>query len=119
MRTKTKIISLMLCTFLIVAIFPVSKAIKTIDSNNLKDDELTRVSFVIGIGIYIYGGTWPIYDEISPIFLIRLGKPFNLDIHGNRCGERIDFMQGDKFIGYYPFLNPIGVDFVCGIWIDK
>ena len=58
------------------------------------------------------------YDEICPIFLIRFGIPFNLDILGNKCGERIDFMEGDKFIGYYPFLNPIGIGFVCGIWID-
>jgi len=51
---------------------------------------------------------------------IRFGKGLPLDHHilGPKSGERIDFIEGDKFIGYYPFLNPIGIGFVCGIWID-
>ena len=75
-----------------------------------------KIYFVIGIGMYMEGGTWPVYDEICPIFLIRFGK--NPHILTPKCGERINFIRGDKFIGYYPFLNPIGIGFVCGIWID-
>ena len=77
-----------------------------------------EIYFVIGIGMYMEGGTWPVYDESCPIFLIRFGKPLDRHILGRKCGERIDFIEGDKFIGYYPFLNPIGIGFVCGIWID-
>lgn len=95
----------------------ISKVIKTNCNINHIDGDSPRIYFVIGIGLYIYGGTWPMYDEISPIFLIRFGKT-DCYILGHKCGERIDFMEGDKFIGYYPFLNPIGIGFVCGIWID-
>ncbi len=79
-----------------------------------------KIYFVIGIGFYMEGGTWPVFDEICPIFLIRFGKGLSLGsrILGPKSGERIDFIEGDKFIGYYPFLNPIGIGFVCGIWID-
>ena len=82
--------------------------------------EGAKIYFVIGIGFYMEGGIWPIFDEICPIFLIRFGKGLSLGhrILGPKSGERIDFIEGDKFIGYYPFLNPIGIGFVCGIWID-
>lgn len=115
MRMKIKIISLTLCILLLVTVFPVSKAIKTNCSINHIDDDSPRIYFVIGIGMYIDEGTWPYYNEIWPIFLIRFGKT-GLHILGPKCGERIDFVEGDKFIGYYPFL--IGIGFVCGIWID-
>ena len=118
MRIKIKIISLTLGILLLVAVFPVSTAIKTNCSNNHIDGDSPRIYFVIGIGMYMEGGTWPVYDEICPIFLIRFGKPLDRHILGPKCGERIDFIEGDKFIGYYPFLNPIGIGFVCGIWID-
>jgi hypothetical protein len=96
----------------------------SINANISKDDELVNNSkeiyFVIGIGFYMVGGTWPVIDEICPIFLIRFGKYISLGrrILGPKSGERIDFIEGDRFIGYYPFLNPIGIGFVCGIWID-
>ena len=119
MRIKIKIISLTLCILLLVTVFPVSKAIKTNCSINHMDDDSPRIYFVIGIGMYyMEGGTWPAYEEICPIFLIRFGKPSGRHILGPKCGERIDFIEGDKFIGYYPFLNPIGIGIVCGIWID-
>lgn len=82
------------------------------------DEDSTRIYFVTGIGMYIEGGTWPAYEEISPIFLIRFGKTSGCQILYHNCGERIDFIEGDKFIGHYPYLNPIGIGFVCGIWID-
>ena len=94
----------------------ISKVIKTNCKINHIDDDSPRY-FVIGIGIYIYGGTWPMYDEIHPIFLIRFGKT-DRHILGPKCDERIDFMEGDKFIGHYPYLNPFLIGFVCGIWID-
>ena len=118
MRIKIKIISLTVCILLLVTLFPVSKAIKTNCNINHVLNESPRIYFVIGIGIYIEGGTWPVYDEICPIFLIRFGKPLDCHILGPKCGERIDFVRGDKFVGYYPFLNPIGIGFVFGIWID-
>jgi hypothetical protein len=77
-----------------------------------------EIYFVIGIGMYIEGGTWPVVDFISPIFLIRFGKTLGPHILGPKSGEQIDFIEGDKFIGHYPYLNPIGIGFVCGIWID-
>ena len=116
MRMKIKIISLLLCILLFVTVFPVSKAIKTRCSDKYIDDDPPRIYFVIGIGMYIDDGTWPYYNEIWPIFLIRFGKPLGRHILGPKSGERIDFIEGDKFIGYYPFL--IGIGFVCGIWID-
>jgi len=118
MKIKIKIINLTLCILLLIIVFPVSKAIKTNCIINYIDDDSPRIYFVIGIGMYIEGGTWPVYDEICPIFLIRFGKPLDCHILGFKCGERIDFVEGDKFIGYYPFLNPIGIGFVFGIWID-
>jgi hypothetical protein len=117
MRIKIKIISLMICFFLLFTVFPVSKAISPNCNNNQIELDYTRIYFVIGIGIHIYGGTWPMYDEVCPIFLIRFGRS-GLDILGTYSGKCIDFMEGDKLIGYYPFLNPIGIGFVCGIWID-
>ena len=118
MRIKIKIISILFCILLFATVFPAAKAIETKYSNNHIDDESPRIYFVIGIGIYVEGGTWPAYEEIYPIFLIRFGKPSGRHILGPNCGERIDFIEGDKFIGYYPFLNPIGIGIVCGIWID-
>ena len=88
------------------------------DSPAKTNNEIPRIYFAIGIGIYIEGGTWPGWDEIYPIFLIRFGKPFGPYILYHDCGESIDFFEGDKFFGYYPFLNPIGIGFVCGLWID-
>jgi hypothetical protein len=73
---------------------------------------------VIGIGIYLEGGTWPVYEFIFPVFLIRIGKPFGPYILHLNSRESIDFIEGDKFIGYYPLFNPLGIGFVCGIWID-
>jgi hypothetical protein len=78
--------------------------------------EEAEIYFVIGIGMYIDEGTWPYYNEIWPIFLIRFGKPLGPHILGPKSSECINFIEGDKFIGYYPFL--IGIGFVCGIWID-
>jgi len=118
MKIKIKIISFTLCILLLVTVFPVSKAIKTNCSINHVDNDSPRIYFVIGIGIYIEGGTWPVYDEICPIFFIRFGKPLDSHILGPKSGEHIDFIEGDKFVGYYPFLNPIGIGFVFGIWID-
>lgn len=117
---KKKIIGLLLCILILVMVFPVTKAIKTNYSNKYIDNNSSTIYFVIGIGFYMEGGTWPVFDEICPIFLIRFGKGLPLDhrILGPKSGERIDFIEGDKFIGYYPFLNPIGIGFVCGIWID-
>jgi len=87
-------------------------------SDSIIGNELSGIYFVIGIGIYIEGGTWPVYEFIAPVFLIRLGKPSGPHILTHYSGESIDFMEGDKFFGYYPFLNPIGIGFVCGLWID-
>ena len=88
------------------------------DSPPKTSNEVSGIYFVIGIGIYIEGGTWPAYEFIAPVFLIRLGKPSGPHILTHYSGESIDFMEGDKFLGYYPFLNPIHIGFVCGIWID-
>jgi hypothetical protein len=117
MRIKFKIISIILFVLLLILIFPLSKATRTNCENNNIEYNYTRIYFVIGFGIYIYGGTWPMYDEVCPIFLIRFGRS-GLDILRTYSGKCIDFMEGDKLIGYYPFLNPIGIGFVCGIWID-
>jgi len=115
MRIKIKIISIILCFLLIVFTLPVSNAIRT-NCENI-EYQYTRIYFVVGIGIYIYGGTWPMYDEVCPIIFLRFGKS-GLSILGGHSGKCIDFIEGDKLIGYYPFLNPIGIGFVCGIWID-
>ena len=88
------------------------------DSPSRTINEPPRIYFVVGIGIYIEGGTWPAYEFIAPVFLIRLGKPSGPHILTHYSGESIDFMEGDKFLGYYPLLNPIHIGFVCGIWID-
>jgi hypothetical protein len=117
MRINVKLLSLMICFLLLLPLFPTAESIETNFSNDITDDKYTRKYFVIGIGIHIYGGTWPMYDEVCPIFLIRFGRS-GLDILGHYSGKCIDFMEGDKLIGYYPFLNPIGIGFVCGIWID-
>jgi hypothetical protein len=82
-------------------------------------EEHPHIYFVIGIGMYLEGGTWPMYDEICPLLFIRFGKPQGPYILTPYTGERIDFLQGDTFIGYYPLLNPIQIGFVCGIWIDR
>ena len=115
---KKKIINLLLCILLFVTVFPVSKAIKTNYSINYIDNDSPRIYFVIGIGWYFEGGTWPVYEFIGPIFLIRFGKTSGPYILGINSGEIIDFTEGDKFIGYYPFINPLGIGFVCGTWID-
>ena len=105
--------------FMSLAFFPFIEAETHGEATEeITDPKLPRVYFVIGIGIYIEGGTWPGWDEIYPIFLIRFGKPFGPYILYHDCGESIDFFEGDKFFGYYPFLNPIGIGFVCGLWID-
>lgn len=88
------------------------------DSPTRKINELNGIYFVMGIGIYIEEGTWPAYEYIAPVFLIRLGKPSGPHMLTIYSGEFIDFMEGDKFLGYYPLLNPIHIGFVCGIWID-
>lgn len=77
-----------------------------------------RVYFVIGIGTYIEGGTWPMYDNIFPILLFRFGKLIGPHILTPFWEESINFREGDIFLGYYPFLNPGRIGFVCGIWID-
>ena len=112
------IISIIFFIQFFITVFPVSQAMEASCSNNRQDDDSPRIYFVIGIGMYICGGTWPAYDEICPIFLIKFGKPLDQHILIPKSGEQIDFIEGDKFIGYYPFLNPIGIGFVCGIWID-
>ena len=117
MRNKIKIISLGLCFLLLFTMIPTSESIKTNFYNTSLDKQYTNIYFVIGIGIHIYGGTWPMYDEVCPIFFIRIDRS-GIDILGDRSSKCIDFMEGDKLIGYYPFLNPIGIGFVCGIWID-
>jgi hypothetical protein len=117
MRIKIKIISLGLCFLLLLTVIPTSESIKTNCYNDNFDKQYKNIYFVIGIGIHIYGGTWPMYDMVCPIFFIRLGRS-GLDILGTKSGKCIDFMEGDRLIGYYPFLNPIGIGFVCGIWID-
>jgi len=117
MKIKIKIISLVLCFLLLLIAIPSSESIKTNCYNDIMEKQYKEIYFVIGIGIHIYGGTWPMYDEVCPIFFIRIGRS-GLDILGAKSGKCIDFMEGDKLIGYYPFLNPIGIGFVCGIWID-
>ena len=83
-----------------------------------------KVYFVIGIGIYFpYQGTWPAIHEISPILLFKIGFSECKILRMYSSG--IDFIEGDKFIGYYPFLKapflvfPLNIGFVCGIWLDK
>ena len=90
-----------------------------------------KIYFVIGLGEYWpYQGTWPAINQISPIFLLKIG-PSECEILGVFSSQRIDFITGDKFIGFYPFwvelrnmifffdipFNRIG--FICGIWLDK
>ena len=117
MRMKIKIISLGLCFLLLLTVIPTSESKKTNCYSDNFDKQYKNIYFVIGIGIHIYGGTWPMYDEVCPIFFIRLSRS-GLDILGSKSSKCIDFMEGDRLIGYYPFLNPIRIGFVCGIWID-
>jgi hypothetical protein len=117
MRLRIKIISLVICFLFLFTTIPSTESIKTICYNDNEDKQYTNVYFVIGIGIHIYGGTWPMYDAIFPILFIRLGSS-GLDILGPKSSKCIDFMKGDKLIGYYPFFNPVGIGFVCGLWID-
>ena len=108
-----------ICIFLSITLIPVVHTQKaTTDSPPKTINEIDGIYFVVGIGIYIEGGTWPAYEYIAPVFLIRLGKPSGPHILTIYSGESIDFMEGDKFLGYYPLLNPIHIGFVCGIWID-
>jgi hypothetical protein len=117
MRIKIKLISLSLFFLLLLTVIPTSESIKTNCFDDNVDKQYKNIYFVIGIGIHIYGGTWPMYDEVCPIFFIRISR-LGLDILGPKSGKCIDFMEGDRLIGYYPFLNPIGIGFVWGIWID-
>jgi hypothetical protein len=90
-----------------------------------------KIYFVIGIGVYWpYQGTWPAINEISPVILLKIGFS-ECEILRVFSSESIDFIAGDKFIGFYPFwtefrnmifffdipFNRIG--FICGIWLDK
>lgn len=114
-KKRIKILSVILCILVFAVAFPAAKAIETKSINNQIDDE-SRTYFVIGIGMFNIGSHFGDFSGIAPIFLIRFGNPGH---HILRLyDESINFNEGDKFIGYYPFLNPVGVGFVCGIWID-
>ena len=40
---------------------------------NIIEDDSSKSYFVIGIGFRVYGGHWPFYDEIQPVFLLKFG----------------------------------------------
>ena len=85
-------------------------------NTNMIEDDSSKSYFVIGIGFRVYGGHWPFYDQIDPIFLLKFGKT-SFKILGLNSDECIDFVEGDKLIGHYPHY-PFFIGFVCGVWID-
>ena len=85
-------------------------------NENIIEDDSSKSYFVIGIGFRVYGGHWPFYDEIQPVFLLKFGKTY-FRILGLNSDDCIDFVEGDQLIGHYPHY-PFFIGFVCGIWID-
>lgn len=89
------------------------------------DEKRDNMFFVIGIGLYIPLQTtaWPVIHEINPIYLLKFSL-YRCEILEFGSPEHIDFVEGDKFYGFYPFfigdfLSLPAIGFVCGIWIDK
>lgn len=89
------------------------------------DEKRDNVFFVIGIGMYFpRQGTWPVIHVIDPIYLLKISL-YQCEILIFGCSEQIDFVEGDKLFGFYPFFQgdflslPLAIGFVCGIWIDK
>jgi hypothetical protein len=133
MYRKQKISGLIVIFFLLLinVNVVVSQFSSNINRSSLIDESKNivgyKVSFVIGIGLYLpYQGTWPVVHEIIPLLMLKIGfLKSKIMIYGMNPAEVIDFAEGDKLIGYYPFfkenycLFPLGIGFVCGIWIDK